>query len=295
MNSLAPETEAPTAKAVLLQTPFNDYDLIATCLKDPAWNGVRFGCFDDQGRSRWESRFPTETLMKEKQSAIARGLLHLWMREMECKIVSKVGASFNVDQVRYWDVLPEGMWTILAIDPASSDNKDADDQVVGTVGFHGNDVYLLEYEANKGEMPDAAATHFFNQVLKWRPRKAAVESIGFQRTLAWHLKQEMERRRVWVVVDQIQDRRRKADRIIQALSGLLAFGHFYCRPEHTKFLEQLAEYAPTKRMHDDVLDMVAMAITAGAPAMRDDAIDAEFELLRAEEDNYPELEFRGCP
>src|SRR5687767_2949201 len=41
-NSLAPESEAPAAKMVLLQTPLNKMDIITQCEKDPEWFFLRF-------------------------------------------------------------------------------------------------------------------------------------------------------------------------------------------------------------------------------------------------------------
>lgn len=297
VNSLAPATDAPSAKIVLLNTPMVRDDLIETCMADPSWHGQRFGIFDEHGQSRWEARWPTDVMKVEKENATKAGRYSIWMREKECMIVKKEGKTFDVSQLKYWDVLPDGMTVLASIDPASSDAKEADDQVIMSSGFHGPNVYCLEYTDEKGEMPDAAAFSLFNQIRKWRPIKVVAEAISYQRVLAWYIKREMTAKRLFVQVEEIQDRRKKKDRIIQALAGLIAFGNLYIHPSMEKLVAQLDAF--DEGGHDDVIDALAMAVVAANPALRDDSmtIEGEFRTLQEEEDLlYPSLEYeRGAP
>lgn len=293
LNSLAPSSESPAAKAVLLQTPLHQDDIVETCMRDPQWNGLRFGVFDSAGQSRWETRLPTAQLKADKESAILRRQYQLWMREMECQIVAGEDTVFDIKRLQYWTVLPTDMTVILAIDPASSDKPDADFNVVIAVGFHGPNIYVLDYYAERGVMPDAVAAHFFQFIWQFRPRKAAVESISYQRVLKWYLEQEMLKRRTFVPIDAVQDRRKKSDRIIQALAGALHMGCLYVKPAHTELIEQLQNYNPTDDTdHDDILDALSMAVTSINPAARE--LEGEYTLL--DEEEYPALDFAGaCP
>lgn len=298
VNSLAPATDQPGAKIVLLNTPREKGDLIEKCMEDPKWTSKRYGIFDENGRSRWEARWPTELMKAEKTNETKMGRYSIWMREKECKIVQAEHKTFDTANLRYWDVLPENMIIVGAIDPASSDSKDADDNVVGCIGFHGADVYLLEYSAEKGEMPDKTVAHFFEQTVRWRPSKWSVESISFQRVLAWYIEGEMTKRRMFLPINRVQDRRRKNDRIIQALAGLLAFGRLYIKPGMEKFIAQLDDFNPlTDKNKDDILDMVAMGITGENPYMLvdDNIIEQEMRRLEDEEAGYETLEWRGAP
>ena len=292
LNSLAPKSEAPYAKGVLLQTPLHGDDVVEKCLRDPQWNGVRFGIFDEQGNSRWPTRLPTEQLKKDKESAILRRQYQLWMREMECQIVSGEDTVFDVRRLQYWQVLPEDLLTVISIDPASSDSKDADFNVVMCVGFHGADVYVLDYYAERGVMPDAVAARFFEFVWKYRPRKAAVEGIAYQRVLKWYLEQEMLKRKTFLPIDAVQDRRKKSDRIIQALAGLTHMGCLYVKPAHDDLIRQMQNYTPLDDSeHDDILDALAMAITSINPALRD--VEGEFTMIDDEE--LQAIDYVGCP
>jgi len=219
--------------------------------------------------------------------------LSLWMREMECKLISPELSTFKPEWLRYWDVTPERMEIIIAIDPASSDRKSADDQVIMALGFWKGDIFVLEYSANKGEMPDAAAEYIFHLIRKYgrQVRKIAVESVAYQRVLAWYLEKEMAARRLWRQIDQIDDRRRKSDRIIQELVGPAANGRLYVHRSHTKLITQFTEYSPRINIHDDLLDALAI----GVMSYRDLSIDAEYEVVEDERDVPPLPQWRTAP
>jgi len=301
VNSLAAATDIPHAKVVLLQTPMHSEDIVETCLKDPGWVYARFGIFDEQGQSRWEARWPTEEMKKKKETETKMGRYSLWMREKECKVVRSEYKTFNTKMLKYWDILPSGMKKAGGIDPASSDNPDADDNCVLTAGTWDGLVYVCAYSAERGEMPDITANHFFNQVLEFRPQTFAVESIAYQRVLAWYLEEEMKKRRIFVPIHKIQDKRKKSDRIIQAISGFLHYGRLVVHPSMTKLIQQLEDYDPLIEMHDDVLDALAMAIMELNPWMileGDDekTLEMEFKVVMEEEDHeYTALPFRGAP
>jgi len=276
---------------VLLQTPFNDFDLIATCSKSSEWSLVEIGCFDSNGKSTWEARYPTEFLQKEKHEHTRLNKMSLWMREMECKIISPETAAFDLEWLKYWDEkgLPPGMTKLIAIDPASSESKKADDQVIGVVGFRGREVYVVEDTAEKGEMPEAAALTFISYLSRHTILRAVVESIAYQRVLAWYIERKMKETRRWCVIDQIQDRRRKSDRIIQALRDKAANGLLFVHSSHKKFIEQFGDYRPNVDMLDDVLDMVAMAITSARYHVAVDGEEEDYGGMNDESD-IPALE-----
>jgi hypothetical protein len=188
---------------------------------------------------------------------------------------------------------------VIAIDPASSDSKDADDQVIGAIGFgkgaqRGN-VYLLEYSANKGEMPDAAAAYVFHLIEKYKQqvRKIAVESVAYQRVLAWYIEKHMAESRRWKLVDRIEDKRRKSDRIIQELVDIAANGRLFVHRTHTKFIQQFTEYSPRVRMHDDVLDAVAIGVASYKTA---GTYEGEYTSIVEDERSIPDLpDWRTAP
>jgi hypothetical protein len=294
-KSLAPASEAPDAKMVLLQTPLNRFDLVETCVRDPQWNGFRFGCFDSKGESSWPDRFTTRELMLDKQAHIHRNQLSLWMREMECTVVSSETSSFKLEWLKYFDLLPTGCYYIIAVDPASSTRPDADFFAIVVLAIRGPDVFLVEYKLTRGQDSELATIYIVDLVQQYRPRKVVCDTVGFQRTLATGVEKEMQRRRVFAYVDRFDPKgMKKTYRIPQALSGLAAFGHLHCRHEHQDFIEQFASFSPLVDDHDDLIDAVAM----GVESVQTELIyEGESELVSVEESAYKALpsEWRAAP
>lgn len=270
-NSLAPASEAPLAKMALLQTPLNKDDLIECCARDPQWNTVTFGIFDENGESRWPARWPTDTLRAEKEAFIRRGQYSIWMREYECRLVSGETMPFDVDNIQYYDGPPPEGFTIIAIDPASSDSPTADDTAIVVLRLVPPKVYIIDIFAERGVMPDAAAAKFFEFCWKYNPVKAVVETISYQKVLKWYLEQEMIRRRLYVPIDEVKDRRSKQDRIMQALLEPLMRREIWLQRNAqygVKFVQQLGDFSPGTDSRDDVLDAVAMGLTSINPGQR---------------------------
>lgn len=307
LNSMAPASEAPWAKAVLLGTPLHKDDLLAKCEADPDWHCKTYGVFDEKGESRWPTRWPTETLRREKEAHIRRSQFRLWMREKECKIVAGEEKAIDVRNFKTYEILPDYLDVIISIDPAPGSSKElpaeelkTDDHAIVALGFSGLDCYVLEYGLAKAVMPDKAANDFFTMVLNWNPRKGVVETIAYQKTLKWHIEQEMIKRRIFVAVEGITDKRNKANRIMQAIPGLAAYGHFFVKATMSELFTQADDYDPSvKGQADDLLDAIATGITASNPAIRalvaNGSIEGEFKRIEEEQSEYPELEFGGAP
>lgn len=305
-NSLAPESEASHAKMIFLQTLLHSNDSIARCEKDPAWRFLKFSVFDENGESRWPARWSTAELLKEKESFIARGKLHLWMREMECTVLSDDLAAFKVSQLQYYDLLPEDQVTyVMAIDPVPppSDRelerglKGKDWEVIAVVGRWRDRYFLAEYATSQGHNPDWTIAKFFEFKEKYKPIKCGVETVNYQRTLKWLLEQAMARRGEWMQIDDFSrlgktDRRKKSYRIIDNLGSVVANGKLYVRASHHEFIEQFTAYPAVQ--FDDVIEAVSMAVKLAAEV--GGLYEGEYETLIDAERDIPELERAGgCP
>lgn len=297
LNSLSPATESPLAKAVFLQTPFNKQDAIEACMKDPQWNPLKFGLLDEHGQSRWPERYPTEKVMEDKAAHIRRSQYRLWMREKECTIVAGEEKAIDVTKFKTYDVLPESMDVVISIDPASSEEDTADEQAIVALGFKGQEVYVLDYAAAKGQMPDKLANDFFNLTLLYGPRKGVVEANAYQRTLKWFLEQEMTKRRIYVALSLLEVRTKNADRIMQSIPALAAYGHFWIRAGMSKLIQQADDYDPAvKNIADDLLTAIANGIVDSNPAIRSALVhDPETGGVIFDESEFQPLRIGGCP
>lgn len=269
-KSLAPRTSYPDAKMVLLQTSLHKEDLINACHIDPSWATRKFGCFDERGKSIWPACFGTDVLVAEKQAYADRGNLLLWLREMECVLVNEETADFRDDWLQYWNEPDiDGQFvTYLSIDPTPppSERQVAeglarkDEEVISVVGVKDGKYYLLEEAAAKDHTPEWTVANFFRLVDKWKPIKARVEGIAYQRTLKWILERAMQERKRFVQIDATTDQRKKRHRILQAFSGIASQKRFFIHRSMVEFKSQFVSYPQVS--HDDRLDAAAMAISA---------------------------------
>lgn len=302
-NTLAPLSENPHSKGVLAQTPLDKDDIVAQCKRDLNWRVLTYGIFDEFGNSRWEGRHPTEEQKAKKANAISNGRLHIWMREKECKIVPSEGKAFNIDHVRFYDWDPESMIVFIGIDPAREKTrsaKTAHKSAIVQIGVNDAGIFLLDYYAQKGKNPEEIWTEFYRMALRYPPRLTGVESIAYQQTLAWYFRQRMKELGHYFVVREIEDKRKKPERIRQA-HAIIDSGRFHVRRSHTEYLESLDSYQDDKDI--DLLDAGAIAITLSSPTLLMLASsvggndDEDYEILINENESHiPDLPEVGyCP
>jgi|RhiMethySRZTD1v2_1073278.scaffolds.fasta_scaffold01632_22 predicted phage terminase large subunit-like protein len=267
-NTMAPRSEAPNSKMVLLQTPMRPQDLIARAEQNPDYCFRKFGIYDDAGKSRWEERFPTVEVKREEDAARREQTWSYFAREKMCWMVPDEGTYFRSSDLRYYETPPLNMVTAIGIDPvppptaaqvaSSLSSKDYEAHVcVGMTASR--DVYVLQVVTSRSHHPDWSANTFFELAGKWRPLRVRCEGIAYQATLKWHLDQEMKRRGKFHVVEVFKDQRAKPVRIRQSLAGLASNGKLYVHRGMRDWLEQWETYPASA--HDDILDATAMAVS----------------------------------
>lgn len=267
--SLAPRSEVPDAKLVMLQTPLHVADVSELAKKDPGWLSASFSCFDAEGKSVWPERFPTEELVREKENAVAANRLSIWMREMECKLTSPETNAFKVEWLKVEEVdlaADPLLHCVVGVDPVPPPSERAmqkglkgDWEVFAVWGrLASGRLALLDLAMNRGHQPSWTISEFFRLGLKWRPVVFVVEAVAYQRTLAAFLRNAMMERRIFFSMKERVDRRRKVDRIPQVLAGPAQHGLIVVPPRFGEFIEQFMVFP--NGQHDDVLDASAMAI-----------------------------------
>lgn len=294
-ESLAPASENPDAKMVLLGTPLDASDLNMKCSRDPEWSSMKVGILDVSGESVWPERWPTEIVQAEKSAAIQRNQLSIWLREKQCEIISRETAFFIAENLQFWDVLPEdGLVTVLIIDPVPPKTteqlkrgiKDSWDwEVLTVMARWKRRVFVCETVKNKGHQPDWTISEFFRLVDKWKPRMAWVEQVAYQKTLSWLLQAAMRQRGRYVQINEWPDKRKKRDRILDGLTGVIANKELWLHKDMESLREQIAAYPNVA--HDDEIETVAVGaealltneLLAGGDGMTIEAEEAEFEAL----------------
>jgi hypothetical protein len=274
--SLAPETEAPYATLAMLNTPQHLEDVSMKASESSLWMTERFSCWTDETQnepnvdrqeSRWPERFPSETLRREKKAALAEKRSSIWYREKEVRIIAPETCSFDMNWLRFYELVPprEEMITCIGIDPVPKPTErqiqtglhDKDYEVIFVMGLWKNFLIVLEYFEGKGHEPDVTLKEFFRLALKWRPLSVEVDATAYQSTLSWLLSQAMKQQGRYYVVNEITDKRSKFHKITDEFSGISSHGGLMVRKEHTSFIQQFRDYPNTA--FDDVLDAAALA------------------------------------
>ncbi|NIS77765.1 MAG: hypothetical protein GTO00_09165 [Deltaproteobacteria bacterium] len=306
-ESLAPASEAPDAKLVMLNTPLNREDASSLTEHDEEWAFLRCGCWTpetanlplEQRQSAWPERWSDETLRAEKRAAIARNKTSVFAREKECVLIDAETCAFKPTWLKRWQELPEHGETVLVIDPVPKPTA-----VQIAKGLHGKDYECLmvvrrfknlyfccEYAVKRGHDPGWTVATFFTLALKWRIRRVVVESVAYQSTLAWLLEQEMKRRGVYYQIEERTDKRSKYDKIVDPLVGPGSQGALYVHDAHHELIMQWNDYPSVA--HDDVIECFAVGVES---LSRGEIYEGEYEYLEEEEEMIPDLEdYRSCP
>lgn len=264
-QSLAPRSEAPHSKMVLLQTGLHKKDLIHIAHTDPTWKTIKLGIFDKSGESVWPERFPTDEMLAKKKAFIARDQLTYWLREMECKIISRETAAFNTKLLKHYENLPPSMQVFGGIDPARETklSTKAHKAAIVFIGVKDGISYLLEHWSAVDANPEILWQQFLRMATHWRPLVTGVETHAYQQTLEWYFRQRMMQTNTPFTIKPYDDRRRKPDRIRQAYTQRIVMGTFQTLASDTEFNAALAEY--TDDIDIDVLDAGAIALDIATP------------------------------
>ena len=314
-HSLISAVEAPLAKMVILQTPIHAEDISQLAKKDPLFKSLRFGCWThetenlpiDQRESSWPALFPSETLRQERAAAIALNKLSIFSAEMECKLVTVENSKFREEWLQFhgegedeptpaWNE----MWVEIVIDPVPPPSEaqlarglqGKDYEAITAVGKKQGKFYLLETSFNRGHEPSWTISEFFRMCNKWRPKKVLVESVAYQRTLAWLLRKAMQSAGRYWLIEEFVDKRSKYNKILDGITGPASERKLYVnKKDHGEFISQFVTY--DKVQHDDVIETVAIALTSLQRGVVGDAEDHNYKLIEAEIEELGD--YRGAP
>lgn len=312
-NSLAPETDEPNAKMIMLITPQHHEDISQRALRSQMWSSYVYPCWTretmdlptQQQESSWPDRFPSTVLRKEKLQHIADNKLSVFTREMECRLISRETAQFKpmwLNVRENLDSAPRGFYSVLAIDPVPPpspqqtqrglQNKDYEAHYVWC--RKGDEYHLCDFDRSRGHQPSWTLATAFRLARLWRVGRIVFDAVAYQRTLKWLLEQEMNRTGIYYQVIPIADGMKKFARITNVIGGLATAGKLWVGPEHSTFIGQFEAFGPTYAGLDDDLDASALALQElHNPFL--ERIDPKTGDLR--DDNVEELPFyrAACP
>lgn len=312
-NSLAPATDEPNAKMLMLITPQHPEDISQKALASQQWSSLVFPCWTqetmdlsvDQQVSSWPERFPSDQLRKDKVAAANDNKLSIFTREMECRLISKETAQFKPNWLNVRATSnshPRGYPAVLAIDPVPPPSPKQMQQGLAKKDFEahyvwcrkGDEYHLCDFDRSRGHDPSWTVATAFRLARQHRVMRIIIDAVAYQRTLKWILEQEMRKTGIWYQVVPIADGMQKYARISGIFGTLATMGGLWIGPEHTIFNTQFQSYGPTYAGIDDDLDASALALQdLYNPFLR---LDETGKIIELDDHHVEEFQWeRACP
>ena len=168
---------------------------------------------------------------------------------------------FSLDTITYYETEPVSSRLVVftTVDPAGDPEEtkgDPDFNVVCTTGkdMLSGRIYVLEYtrkKCNPGELID----DIFKHVRKWRPIKVAVESVAYQGSLQYWIKERMRKENLFFYVEGYTHGHREKNARIMGLQPLVCSGMLLFRKNMVELVNELLVFPNGK--NDDIIDALS--------------------------------------
>lgn len=277
----------PSAAVVVLGTLLHSDALLVTLSRDPRFNTIIFGAEDDEGKALWPEQLSLEQLNLKKQAAAKAMQLGGFYMEYYNQVRSVEDAKFNEKMFR-WEPVPEAeeadCITAMAIDPAISENANADFAVIAVVSMHLKKglIYVRDMWMKRGASPREQVDQYFALSKKWKVKHHGVEAIAFQAALVHMLREDMFRQKHYFEITEIKHRNKKEDRILGILQPRYANKYIIHTRRFADLESQLLDFPNGKNDAPDALSMAITLLDPYAAAAADpdlDLGDDEYEPL----------------
>lgn len=214
----------------------------------------------------WPGKFSREEYLKRLES---QGWSHFSAQYLNDPIPEE-DATFKRSMFLYYE--PEDMrgkllTRFMTVDPAISQEKYADYTAMVVCGVdEQNYIYILDIVREK-LLPHALINKIFEMREKWNLSDVAIETITYQKTLAYTLREEMRQRRKYIHITELNPQSRSKDERIKGLQPLYENGKII----HNRYLnnnyfleDELVRYPYSK--HDDIIDALSYMLDIIYPA-----------------------------
>jgi hypothetical protein len=272
-------TLMPTGKFCIIGTLIHPLSVLNDILKVPnGWMKKKYQAYIDgiekEGYELWPAMWDHARLQHRK------GEIGSWAFASEYMNNPLVDESNPIKEeyIRYWDVLPAQLSTVIVCDPAYTEDVTGDWKVAAVIGIDKNqNRYLLEYHrshAPTGEYQDA----IFNMYIKHKNTCTALgcPSGGGDREFFNGLIKAAEVRKIYAPIVELknvfhsatgQDIRNKKHRIVAALQPLFEKGKYYIHVDHLEARDELLTIGSSQ--HDDLVDCLSYAENILTPVYYD--------------------------
>jgi len=142
----------PGGAVVVIMTRWHEEDLVGHLLKQAHenWHVVNLKAIDDEGRALWPEAYNLETLLNIKKGAEEAGQEYNWHCLYQQNPLPKEGMLFRPEWLQP-GASDEYAMTLMGIDPAISEQDEADETAIVAVGLdYSNPFQITELRSEHG-------------------------------------------------------------------------------------------------------------------------------------------------
>jgi phage terminase large subunit-like protein len=265
LNTLIPE-----GQFIIIGTIIHPLSVLADLLAvDNGWFKKKYKAYEDgiqeAGHELWAELWSHDKLQARKKEIGSFAFSSEFMNEP----ISDETAPIKEDQIRYWKELPTQYNAVIAVDPAYSEDENADYKVAVLILCDNNaNRYLAHFirsHAKIGEFQDAI-------INLWLQNKGTITGVGVpnsgvEKGFFDSFMRKCDDRKLYPPVIELKNvftqagtsvsTRNKMSRVISALQPLFEQGKYYIGTEHLEARDELLSMGVSK--HDDLVDAMAYA------------------------------------
>ena len=208
-----------------------------------------------KGESFFPKRFPIEILNRMKGDAKMK---ITFSTQYQQNPVNKETQEFHEEWIRYhWTdnvPTPHYMRIFTTCDPAFKQNQENDNSCIMTAGFVDDRMYILEYSVGKWTA-DVLIEKIIYHIKKREPEKVGIEAFQAQTVIAQFLKNDLQKRGLYVNIEEITQRGDKFSKIRKLIPHYRAWLIF-----HKHWMDELENEMKRfpRGKHDDIIDAEQM-------------------------------------
>lgn len=257
------------ARIVVLGTLTHPDCLLQHLKSDPQWSTVQMGIYDREGDLLWARNMDEKKIASEEASFAAMGELEQFYLEYHSRIMTPETQLFKQEYFQYGIPEERIIGMTLAMDPAISEKRTADDTVLALVAFtiRGN-IVVLDMWGERTADEELKLNMYFATITRWNmlgyANRHGIESNAYQAALANAARRQMFSRGMFFEIDPLIGKTNKVSRIKGTLYGPHRSGHLWFARRFPKLEQQLILFRNDgSHKHDDWPDAVAMAVKLG--------------------------------
>lgn len=274
-------TLLPGGQMVLVGTLIHPLSVLSDILDTPkkGWEKRKYKAYKDgiekPGYELWPLARPHEWLQQRKSEIGSWAFAAEFMNDPRMD----ESAPIKDHQIRYWEELPAQYSTVIAIDPAYSEENHADYKVAVVIACDVNmNRYLLEY-VRTHEASGSFLDGVLNLYVKYKNSLTALgcPNGGTEKEFYRSLVNRATERKIYPPFVELKNTftnassgvsvRNKKGRVIAALQPLFEQGKYYIHADHSEAREELLEIGSSR--WDDLVDAMSYAEQLVLPVFMD--------------------------